>query len=119
MYIFGSDPTVTNCTFHGNDAPSGGGAVEVSGGTVTLENCIAWGNTGVAEIMEVGGGTAGVTYSDVAGGWPSHCWTRPNDRNNQTSRGLQPARTSSSVPTGITGEPRGLKPVARLGNRAL
>ena len=74
-----SDATITNCTISRNMATEGyyrgpdGGEVPGRGGgiycssSVTITNCILWENSAGSEIY---GGSPGVTYSDVQGGWP-------------------------------------------------
>ena len=69
-----SSAIVTNHTLYHNQA-GGGGGIQVSNGTqLTLINSILWGNlvqqgTVKQQINVDTGGTAGVTYSDVEGGW--------------------------------------------------
>jgi autotransporter-associated beta strand protein len=61
--------TVTNSTFAGNTATSssGGGAIYVNTGTVTLKNCLLGDNTAnsVADDLDRNGGTLTVNYSLV------------------------------------------------------
>jgi hypothetical protein len=60
-----------NCTFADNDAGGSGAAVyNANLATMTLKNCILWGNGDPAEPEIVDAGTSlTVTYSDVEGGW--------------------------------------------------
>ena len=58
-----SSPTVTNCTFSGNEARFGAGMYN-TGNSPTVTNCILWGDTP----DEVQGGSPSITYSDVQGG---------------------------------------------------
>ena len=68
MYNAGSStPAVVNCTFSGNSAGFFGGGISCAGGSVTLTNCILWGDT--PEEVSVLGGTLMITYSDVQGGF--------------------------------------------------
>src|SRR5262249_27854287 len=62
-----SSPTLSNVTFSGNSASSGGGLFNDSS-SPTLLNCILWGDS-AGEIVNVSGGSATVSYSDVQGGW--------------------------------------------------
>jgi parallel beta-helix repeat protein len=63
-------PKLTNCTFRGNEAEGivgdRGGAIYNSSGTITVANCILWGDSPY-EISNYGYHT--ITYSDVQGGW--------------------------------------------------
>jgi len=85
--------TATNCLFYDNESVDEGGAVKIGGtggtgefyncifegntaanyavrqvaGTLTLVNCIVYGNTGGS--VSSTGGTVSVTYSDVEGGF--------------------------------------------------
>lgn len=60
----GSNATLTYVTFNQNTAGASYRALQVASGTVTLRNCVMWGDTG-GEIA----GTATVNYSDVQGGY--------------------------------------------------
>ena len=69
-----SSPTVINCTFVGNLAGEDGGAIYnggiySQGGGPTLTNCVLWDN-GPNEIVDSGGSSTTVRYSDVQSGWP-------------------------------------------------
>ncbi|MHC4084938.1 MAG: right-handed parallel beta-helix repeat-containing protein [Planctomycetota bacterium] len=59
--------TITNCTFSGNTSSSSGGAI-YNGSSMTLTNCILWGDTGNGVPDEIYGSPV-VTYSDVEGGF--------------------------------------------------
>lgn len=82
MYYDGSPaPAVVQCTFAGNTGQ--GGAVYVASGSRVLHNCIVWGNQ--PDEIYVLGGSVGVTYSDIKGGWPGTgnidadpCFADPN-----------------------------------------
>jgi hypothetical protein len=65
MHILGSSQTVTNCTFHNNSAPWGGGTFN-SWSSPTFTNCILYGNSG--EIYD-NYATPTVTYCDMQGGY--------------------------------------------------
>ncbi|MBK7939885.1 MAG: hypothetical protein IPJ82_23620 [Lewinellaceae bacterium] len=54
--LFNSAATVVNCSFSGNTATAAGGAVRrANSGTVTLANCILWGNsTEISGTLTVG-----------------------------------------------------------------
>ena len=70
---FKSETTITNCTFSGNSAREeqyyGGGAMYVSeGSTVTVRNCILWGDTGEGHECGVYTSALTIDYSDVEGG---------------------------------------------------
>ena len=54
-----------NCTFSTNFAHAAGGIYNAQDGHLTIVNCILWGN--IPEDIQ---GSAGVSYSDVEGGWP-------------------------------------------------
>ncbi len=56
-------PRITNCTFHENDAPSGGALFGTST-SITVANSIFW-NNGASAIV----GAADVSYSTVEGGF--------------------------------------------------
>lgn len=62
---------VDNCTFIGNSGGDGGGGVYNRNNTV-LKSCILWGNTspGRAQILNSGGSTATISYSNIQGGYP-------------------------------------------------
>ena len=68
MCNMSSSPTVTNCTFTGNTASQGGGMYNTSGSTATLTNCILW-DDGPDEIFDKVDSSTTVTYSDVQDGW--------------------------------------------------
>lgn len=64
--------TFINCTITGNNTPGDGGAIYNGLTTsVTLTNCIVYGNTGDGEVSDdsVKSPTT-ITYSDVQGGYP-------------------------------------------------
>jgi hypothetical protein len=89
----GSSPTVTNCTFSGNEAGMGGGGMyneDWSSPTVTncsfagnffngmrsgynshpiASNCIFWNNVG-DQVVYFSGSTSAVSYSNVQDGYP-------------------------------------------------
>lgn len=68
IYCTGSsNPTVINCTFTGNTAPSYGGVYCLSSSNPTLTNCVLWGDT-LPEVYAYSS-TPVVTYSDVQGGY--------------------------------------------------
>jgi predicted outer membrane repeat protein len=72
VYNFGCQSPLfvrfVNCTFAGNEAVGGGYAVKTTESeSVTLTNCIVWGNIPGEQI---GGPVASVQYSDVQGGYP-------------------------------------------------
>jgi len=59
-------PVIVNSTFTGNHSDVNGGAVGVSGGTLTIENCILWGDTaGDGVTHEVFGATLVIGSSDI------------------------------------------------------
>ena len=64
-----SGPTLTNCTFCLNVADTHGGAIRNYDSSLTITNCILWGN--VPEEISLGGdhSTATVIYSDVRDGY--------------------------------------------------
>ncbi|MBA7619896.1 hypothetical protein ES703_27238 [subsurface metagenome] len=64
MFSRESSPRLINCTFSWNWCY---GILNFGGGTVTLTNCILWGDWFGEEIA---GGPVVVTYSNVQGGWP-------------------------------------------------
>jgi predicted outer membrane repeat protein len=61
----GGGPSINNCTFAANTSGSGGG-VSSRSSSMTLTNCVLWGNGG-AQIVRSGAVT--VTYSCIQGGW--------------------------------------------------
>jgi hypothetical protein len=64
-----STANVVNCTFGDNNQAPGGGALSVTQtSSVTVANCIFWGNS-PAQIVTESGATLGLSYSDVQGGW--------------------------------------------------
>jgi hypothetical protein len=116
MYTGGS-PTVTNCTFSGNSADSGGGMFTVSNGNPTVTNCILW-NDSPDEIFDYLSVTM-VRFSDVRGGWPGTgnidldpFFVDPDNGNYRLSRGSPciDAADNTAVPAGImtdlAGNPR-------------
>ncbi|MHC4540233.1 MAG: choice-of-anchor Q domain-containing protein [Planctomycetota bacterium] len=62
MYNESSSATVTNCTFSGNSAASGGGMDNRFSSSVAVTNCTFIGNTG----KDDGGGMCNAFWSDVA-----------------------------------------------------
>ena len=73
----GSYAIFTNCTMANNQATIiRGGAISDVAGAVSLRNCNLWGNTRIEAGVPLSdqiyspGYDAGVTYSDVEGGWP-------------------------------------------------
>jgi predicted outer membrane repeat protein len=69
-YSSGGSPTLTNCTFIGNDANNGGGMYNYSSNP-TLTNCILRGNTAGTDGNEIAlesSSTIDVNYCDVEGG---------------------------------------------------
>ncbi|MHC4991504.1 MAG: right-handed parallel beta-helix repeat-containing protein [Planctomycetota bacterium] len=62
-------PLITNCTFTANSAASGGALHSSNGASPTVVSSILWGNGG-GEIVDVGGSSTVVSYSDVQGGYP-------------------------------------------------
>jgi len=63
----GSSPTITNCTFTGNDVTGHGAAIYsyYNGCAPVITNCIAWGNKYNDEIYDAIGATSTVTYSCI------------------------------------------------------
>ena len=60
--------SVTNCTFYGNSAATGGG-IYIFDGSHTLTNCIFWGDSaGTGKEIHNKGGAPTVTYCDVEEG---------------------------------------------------
>jgi hypothetical protein len=64
MYNHNSSPTVSNCTFSKN---AGGDAaiVNVLNSSVTVTNCILWGDESLVEIENFDTSSCSVTYSDI------------------------------------------------------
>jgi predicted outer membrane repeat protein len=58
-------PTIVNCTFSSNSSNSGAAIYAESNTTVSVGNCIIWGNNG----PEISGKGCNVFYSDIEGGW--------------------------------------------------
>lgn len=72
MYNEDSSSTVlTNVTFSGNSADWSGGGMYNGNSSLTLTNCILWGNTAPygAQIFNDDPSHPAVTYSDVQGGY--------------------------------------------------
>jgi predicted outer membrane repeat protein len=70
LYLYsGSNPTVENCTFHGNvaDDDHGGGIYAKNTTTPIVRNCVLWANQ--SSQIYLSSASALVTYSDVQGGW--------------------------------------------------
>ena len=65
-----SNPSVINCTFSSNSSRVGGG-IYCNNCSLTLTNCILWGNTASigTQIYDFGTTSATVSYCDVQGGW--------------------------------------------------
>ena len=65
-----SSPTLTNVTFAGNEATNSGGGVENINSSLTLVNCIVWGNAALADpqIRSAGPSVPHVRHSLVEGG---------------------------------------------------
>ncbi|MHC4776485.1 MAG: right-handed parallel beta-helix repeat-containing protein [Planctomycetota bacterium] len=63
-----SSPTLANCTFSGNRADFGAGIY--NGGSVTVDNCIFWGNLPDQIWGEPDADAVIVRYSDVQNGFP-------------------------------------------------
>lgn len=69
MCNYDSSSTVTNCTFSGNDANSGGGMYNATSDP-NVTNCIFWGNSdsgGTDESAQIHGGTPDVNYCCIEG----------------------------------------------------
>jgi parallel beta-helix repeat protein len=60
--------TLTNCTINSNKASSNGGGLYNYSNTVTLMNCIMWGDS-LQEVYTKVGGTVAVAYSNIQGGY--------------------------------------------------
>ena len=72
---YSNQGTVTNCTFSGNFAQEGGGAVYDESGMVKYLNCILWNDSGQGGNPEFSPGYTNyypnmITYSCVQGGYP-------------------------------------------------
>ena len=59
----------TNCTVVNNTALISGGGIWNKGSGGTFHNCIIWNNS-PGQVFLSGGGTLGIAYSNVQGGWP-------------------------------------------------
>lgn len=64
---YGTVLTMTNCTVADNSTDDVGGGLAVDAVSVTITNCIFWGNTATGGSAQIAG-TATITYSDVQGG---------------------------------------------------
>jgi len=60
--------TIKDSTFSDNSADLAGGAINIDGGTMTMDDCILWADSAGIADDEISG-SATVTYSDVDGGW--------------------------------------------------
>jgi hypothetical protein len=70
MHTRNSNPALTNCTFTVNRADAnGGGIYNKENSSLTLTNCILWGDE-PNEIVDSALSSTTVTYSDVQDGWP-------------------------------------------------
>jgi len=70
MHTRNSNPALTNCTFTVNRADANvGGIYNEEGSSLTLTNCILWGDE-PNEIVDGALSSTTVTYSNVQGGWP-------------------------------------------------
>jgi len=66
--LLGGSPEVANCTFVGNHAAYGGGAIYAeAGASATVTGCVAWQNT--PNQFQSSGAALNVTYSLVQGGY--------------------------------------------------
>ncbi|MCP4605610.1 MAG: DUF5123 domain-containing protein [Proteobacteria bacterium] len=78
MYNWNSSPTVTNCTFYGNQAYQGGGMhnhTNSEGSNPTITNSIFWGNEASDSKPQIGitdtNSKPVITYSNIEGGCDS------------------------------------------------
>ena len=70
VYLQMSSPTIRNCVIAGNTVSTlGGGIYCDTGSTPTIVNTILWFD-GAQEIYVEVPGAAGVSYSNIQGGWP-------------------------------------------------
>ena len=72
IYSEQSWPQFTNCTFSGNIATENGGAAHCQATSMSMTNCILWGDTapsGSEFYLFSGTGYPQVSFSDVQGGW--------------------------------------------------
>jgi len=67
IFNLGGSPTVTNCTFTGNEADDFGAAISNIESSPTISNCIMWGDR--FDEIYVDGGTPIFRYCDIQGGW--------------------------------------------------
>jgi chitodextrinase len=71
MFNFSSSPTLTNVTFTGNSASSGGGMHNHTSGSSAIRNTILWGDTGGEVVNSDAASAPTVTASVVQGGCPT------------------------------------------------
>ncbi|NUN12151.1 MAG: lamin tail domain-containing protein [Myxococcales bacterium] len=70
LLFFGATPTVTNCTFAENTAPSPGHAIGLfSGSAPTISNSVLWSSVAGAQLGNGGGGAPVIQFSCLSGGW--------------------------------------------------
>ena len=70
MSNMASNPSLSNVAFSGNGAGTGGGMYNRNGSTITLGNCILWGNSAYMtgnQIYNADTSTAIIGYSDIEG----------------------------------------------------
>ncbi|MCB0595114.1 MAG: DUF11 domain-containing protein, partial [Phaeodactylibacter sp.] len=107
-YVSGPYVTMTNCTFSNNSAYQGGGIYNDGNSSITVTNCILWGNS-----SEIGNTNSNptVTYSIVQGGYtgignldanPLFVDASKGDLRLQASSCAIDNGLNSAVPMGIT-----------------
>ncbi len=69
MYNYRSNSTVTDCTFSGNTADTGGGMHNRYDSTPTVTNCVLWGDM-PDELVNSDQSVPTIRFSDVQGGLP-------------------------------------------------
>ncbi|UCF42458.1 MAG: hypothetical protein JSV99_07590, partial [Planctomycetota bacterium] len=97
-----SSPTIINCTFANNDSEGGGAICNAPDCSVTMVNCILWGNTagyyGGHEMLNDDDSHANVSSCDIMGGWNGS-----RVRNNDTSSVIDAGGNINADPLFVTG----------------
>lgn len=112
-----SSPKITNCTFSGNSGgPVGSGGIFSFTGNPIVTNCILWGDVGM-EIVDNGGASTTVTYSNVSGADP--LFVNPGGANYRLQAGSPCIdagnNTAVGVGTDLAGKPRILNSIVDMG----
>ena len=100
MYNFyNSSPVISNCVFVNDTATSGGGAMYTYGSNASITNCTFYGNRATAS----GGNGGGLYYTNTSGGTITNCilWNNTTP-NNSTDANLEEIYKESGGSTPLT-----------------